>query len=305
MPVVVPSNLPAIDILRNENIFVMDNNRANHQDIRPLRIIIVNLMPTKIATEVHLLRRLANTPLQVEIDLMQMKEHESKNTPKEHLEYFYKTFDQISHRKYDGMIVTGAPVEMIEFEDVDYWKELEKVFEWSTTHVTSSFFICWAAQAALYHFYGIKKYKLPQKMFGVFSHRVLSPNCSLLKGFDDEFLAPHSRNTDVLSVDIERKDELELLAKSDEAGAYLAMSRNGKQIFVTGHSEYDAGTLRDEYERDVRKGLDIQIPKHYFPYDDPSLTPPVRWRSHSNLLFSNWLNYYVYQETPFEWVNTL
>ncbi len=301
MPVVVPSNLPAIDILRNENIFVMDNNRANHQDIRPLRIIIVNIMPTKITTEVHLLRRLANTPLQVEVDLMQMKEHQSKNTPKEHLEYFYKTFDQISHRKYDGMIITGAPVEMLEFEEVDYWDELKKVFEWSKTNVTSSFYICWAAQAALYHFYGVKKYKLPQKMFGVFSHRVLSPNCSLLKGFDDEFHAPHSRHTDVLCVDIERKDELELLAKSDEAGAYLAMSRNGKQIFVTGHSEYDAGTLREEYERDVRRGLDIQVPKHYFPYDDASLNPLVRWRSHSNLLFSNWLNYYVYQETPFEW----
>ena len=301
MPVVVPSNLPAIDILRNENIFVMDNNRANQQDIRPLRIVIVNIMPTKITTEVHLLRRLANTPLQVEVDLMQMKEHESKNTPKEHLEYFYKTFDQISHRKYDGMIVTGAPVEMIEFEEVDYWEELKKVFEWSTTNVTSSFFICWAAQAALYHFYGLKKYKLPQKTFGVFSHRVLSPNSSLLKGFDDEFYAPHSRNTDVLCVDIERTEELELLAKSDEAGAYLAMSRNGRQIFVTGHSEYDAETLKLEYERDVRRGLDIQIPKHYFPYDDPNATPLVRWRSHSNLLFSNWLNYYVYQETPFEW----
>jgi homoserine O-succinyltransferase/O-acetyltransferase len=301
MPVVVPHNLPAIDILQSENIFVMDNDRADHQDIRPLRIIILNIMPTKISTEVHLLRRLSNTPLQVEVDLMQMKEHESKNTPKEHLEYFYKTFDQISHRKYDGMIVTGAPVELLDFEDVDYWEELKKVLDWSTTHVTSSFFICWAAQAALYHFYGIKKRELPQKLFGVFPHRVLSPNCPLLRGFDDEFWAPHSRHTDVLCVDIEREAKLELLAKSDEAGAYLTISRNGKQIFVTGHSEYDTFTLKEEYERDLLKGLPIQVPKNYFPDDDPRQAPVVRWKAHGNLLFLNWLNYFVYQETPYEW----
>jgi homoserine O-succinyltransferase len=301
MPVVVPHNLPAIDILQSENIFVMGNDRADHQDIRPLRIIILNIMPTKIATEVHLLRRLSNTPLQVQVDLMQMKEHESKNTPKEHLEYFYKTFDQISHRKYDGMIVTGAPVELLDFEDVDYWSELKKVLDWSTTNVTSSFFICWAAQAALYHFYGIKKRELSQKLFGVFPHRVLSPNCPLLRGFDDEFWAPHSRHTDVLCSDIERTTELELLAKSDEAGAYLSISRNGKQIFVTGHSEYDTFTLKEEYDRDVLKGLPIQLPKNYFPDDDPSQTPIVRWKAHGNLLFSNWLNYFVYQETPYEW----
>jgi homoserine O-succinyltransferase len=235
------------------------------------------------------------------VDLMQMKEHESKNTPKEHLEYFYKTFDQISHRKYDGMIVTGAPVELLDFEDVDYWGELKKVLDWSTSHVTSSFFICWAAQAALYHFYGIKKRELPQKLFGVFPHRVLSPNCPLLRGFDDEFWAPHSRHTDVLCSDIERTDELELLAKSDEAGAYLSISRNGKQIFVTGHSEYDTFTLKEEYDRDVLKGLPIQPPKNYFPDDDPSQSPVVRWKAHGNLLFSNWLNYFVYQETPYEW----
>jgi homoserine O-succinyltransferase len=301
MPVVVPDNLPATEILRSENIFTIDSARAIHQDIRPLRLVILNLMPTKITTEVHLLRRLANSPLQVEIDLLTMKEHESKNTSKEHLEFFYKTFDEISHRQYDGLIVTGAPVELIEFEDVDYWSELTRVLDWSVTHVTSSLFICWAAQAALYYFHGIKKFTLPQKMFGVYPHRVINVNNPLTRGFDDIFWAPHSRHTDVLADDIERKPELEILAKSDEAGVYLAQSRNAKQVFVTGHSEYDPLTLKEEYDRDLSKGLAIEVPKNYFPDDDPDREPLVRWRSHGNLLFSNWLNYYVYQATPFDW----
>lgn len=300
MPVKIPDTLPAKAILENENIFVMGEQRALHQDIRPLRVAILNLMPTKVATETQLLRLLGNSPLQVEITLMHMDSHESKNTPQEHLLNHYHTFEEVEQDKFDGLVITGAPVEHLPFEEVDYWRELLAVMDWSDTHVFSTFHICWAAQAALYHRYGIRKYELPEKRFGVFAHRVLNKHEKLVRGFDDEFLAPHSRHTEVRCEDIQREPDLKLLAVSDEAGVYLAASHNNRDIYVTGHSEYEELTLKGEYDRDVGKALPIAIPKNYFPGDDPAKPPFVRWRGHANLLYSNWLNYYVYQATPYD-----
>lgn len=299
MPIKIPDNLPAKGILNSENIFVMDEGRAYHQDIRPLRIAILNLMPTKIVTETQLLRLLGNTPLQVEITLLHPESYECRNTPQEHLTTFYTTFSQINNQKFDGLIITGAPIELLEFEEVDYWGELKEIFEWSKTHVTSTLHICWGAQAGLYYHYGIPKYQLPEKMFGVFPHKISFKNEKLLRGFDDIFYVPHSRHTELRQSDIERSENLLILSASEESGIYLIASKDGKQIFITGHSEYDPYTLKAEYDRDLNRGLDIAIPKNYFPGDDTSKKPLVRWRGHSNLLFSNWLNYYVYQETPY------
>ncbi len=301
MPVNIPETLPARAILESENIFVMGETRAKHQDIRPLRIAILNLMPTKIQTETQLLRLLSNTPLQVEVTLLYTVTHKSKNTPAEHLLHHYRSFAQVRRQKFDGLIVTGAPVEHLPFEEVDYWPELQAIMDWSETNVFSTFYICWGAQAGLYHRYGIPKYPLPRKMFGVFPHRVLDPRHKLLRGFDDIFLAPHSRHTEIRRTDIERVSELQILAESDEAGVYIVVSRDGRRVYVTGHSEYDPLTLKSEYDRDVGKGLPIHIPINYYPDDDPSKTPVVRWRSHAHLLFANWLNYFVYQVTPYDW----
>lgn len=300
MPVKIPETLPARKILESENIFFMDEARAAAQDIRPLRVAILNLMPTKIATETQLLRLLGNSPLQVEVTLLHTSTHESKNTPHEHLFAHYQTFDKVRHQKFDGLIITGAPVEQMPFEQVDYWDELKRIMEWSETNVFSTFHICWGAQAALYHRYGIPKYQLPAKMFGVFPHRIIRPNQIILRGFDDEFLAPHSRHTEIRAQDIERVPDLKLLAVSEEAGVYIVASRDGRSIYITGHSEYDSLTLKAEYDRDVARGLAINIPKNYYPNDDPSQTPEVRWRGHANLLYTNWLNYYVYQGTPYD-----
>lgn len=299
MPLNISDNLPAVKILEKENIFVMKETRAVHQDIRPLQILIFNLMPVKITTETQILRLLSNTPLQVEITLIYTKMHLSKNTPREHLDSFYKTFDDISIHKYDGLIITGAPIEHLEFEEVDYWEEMVKIMDWADHHVTSTMFICWASQAGLYHHYGIPKYMRDEKMFGVFRHKIYSRTNLLTRGFDDYFLAPHSRYTEVRKEDIEKVSELEILADSEEAGIYLVATRDLKRIFITGHSEYDPLTLKSEYERDIAKGLDIRIPENYFLNDDPGQTPIVRWRSHASLLFSNWLNYCVYQVTPY------
>lgn len=299
MPIRVPDKLPATRQLRNENVFVMSETRAMHQDIRPLKIAIVNLMPTKITTETQLLRLLSNSPLHVEIDLLTMNSHTSKNTPAEHLETFYKSFDDIKNQKYDGMIITGAPVENLDFKDVDYWDELVEIMEWSKTHVTSTLHICWAAMAGLYYHYGVPKYSLDKKCSGVFRHRVNRRTAKLVRGFDNEFYAPHSRYTEVRAEDIKKVKELEILAESDEAGAYIIFTKGGRRIFVTGHSEYDATTLAEEYARDVQRGINPNVPKNYFPGDDPTKRPIVRWRSHANLLFSNWLNYFVYQITPY------
>ena len=300
MPIKIPDKLPAYAVLESENIFVMSADRAMSQDIRPLKILILNLMPTKIATETQLLRRLSNSPLQVEIELMQTSTYRGTHTSDEHLDTFYTTFEQVRDKRYDGMIITGAPVEDMPFEDVLYWQELCDIFEWTKTHVYSVLHICWASQAALYYHYGVPKYPLPAKMFGVFEHRVLDPHCPLFRGFDDTFFAPHSRHTEVRRADIEQHEDLRILAESDEAGVYLAASRDGRRIFVTGHSEYDADTLAFEYFRDKSKGLPIEPPRHYFPGDDPSKLPMVSWRAHSTLLFTNWLNYYVYQATPYD-----
>lgn len=300
MPIKVTDKLPATKQLRNENIFVMSETKAMHQDIRPLKIAIVNLMPTKITTETQLLRLLSNTPLQVEPDLIAMKSHESKNTSYEHLSSFYKSFDDIRDKKYDGMIITGAPVENLNFEEVDYWEELKEIMEWSTTHVTSTLHICWAAQAGLYYHYGIPKYSLAEKCSGVFLHKVNRKTAKLVRGFDSQFYAPHSRYTEVRAEDIKKIKELEILADSDEAGVYIVFSKGGRRIFVTGHSEYDASTLADEYMRDVQKGINPKIPKNYFTDDNPKMPPIVRWKSHASLLFSNWLNYFVYQITPYD-----
>jgi homoserine O-succinyltransferase len=299
MPVNIPDKLPAVETLVKENVFVMTETRAIHQDIRPLKVVILNLMPIKIATETHILRLLSNTPLQVEIVLLHPADHISKNTPIEHLQTFYKTFDQISGEKFDGMIITGAPIEHLEFEEVSYWDELKRIMDWSKTHVTSTMFICWGAQAGLFHFYNVPKYKLPKKMFGIFDHTIHNRLVPLIRGFDEVFQAPHSRHTEVRKEDIIKVDELEILAESEEAGIYIVMSKTGRQIFITGHSEYDPTTLKDEYERDIKKGLEIDIPKYYFRNNDPENTPRVRWKSHAHLLFSNWLNYYVYQMTPY------
>lgn len=299
MPIKIPNNLPAKEILSNENIFVMDEDRAYHQDIRPLKIALLNLMPLKVATENQLLRLLGNTPLQVEITLLYQESYQSKHTPAEHLLNFYSTFSDVKDQKFDGLVITGAPVEQMDFEDVEYWEELSSIMEWSKSNVTSTFHICWAAQAGLYYHYGISKYPLDEKMFGVFPHKLNYRNEKLLRGFDDIFYAPHSRHTEVKKEDILKQDELLLLTESDESGVHIVASKDGRQIFVMGHSEYDVNTLKWEYDRDVSKGLDIAIPRNYYPDNDPSKSPIVLWRGHANLLFSNWLNYYVYQETPY------
>ncbi len=300
MPIKIPDNLPAVEVLNSENIFVMPEGRAFHQDIRPLRIVILNLMPTKIVTETQLLRLLGNSPLQVEVVLLNTQTYKSKNTPEEHLVNFYRSFDDIKDQKFDGMIITGAPVENMEFEEVDYWEELVEIMAWSLHNVYSTFHICWAAQAGLYYHFGIPKYQLPAKMFGVFEHTLNRRNINLFRGFDDVFYVPHSRHTEVRRQDIERVKELEIFSESEESGVYIVGTRGGRQIFITGHSEYDPLTLKSEYDRDKEKGLDISVPRNYFPNDDPTKDPIVRWRGHANLLFSNWLNYYVYQETPFD-----
>lgn len=299
MPINVPDQLPAIELLRHENIFIMDESRASHQDIRPLKIIIVNLMPVKITTETDLIRLLSNTPLQIELEFLRMKGHESKNTSDKHMKAFYKTFDQLKSHNFDGMIITGAPVEMLPFEEVTYWKELTEIFDWSRTHVTSTIFICWAAQAGMYHFYGVPKYLLPNKMFGVFRHKNVEEKLPIFRGFDDDYFVPHSRHTEVRESDIEKVKQLKIVSKSNESGVNMVMTHDGRQFFITGHSEYSRFTLDAEYKRDVMKNLPIQIPANYYPENDPAKTPVMRWRGHSNLLFSNWLNYYVYQETPF------
>lgn len=301
MPIKINEKLPAFDILSNENIFVMDESRAVKQDIRALKIVILNLMPTKIATETHLLRLLANSPLQLEIEFLRTKTHVSKNTSPEHLNIFYKVFDDVKDQKFDGLIITGAPVETMDFENVNYWEEIKMIMDWSQTHVTSTLHICWGAQAGLYHHFGVQKHAIEEKMSGVFEHSVCNKKAAIVRGFDDIFFAPHSRHTEVLREEIEAIEELEIVSESPEAGIYIVIAKSGKQIFVTGHSEYDPCTLKKEYERDLKKDPETAVmPKNYFPKDDPSKDPEVRWRSHANLLFSNWLNYYVYQRTPFD-----
>ncbi|MCI5970870.1 MAG: homoserine O-succinyltransferase [Oscillospiraceae bacterium] len=300
MPIKIPDSLPANKILNSENIFVMTEKRAITQDIRPLKIALVNLMPTKITTETQLLRLLGNSPLQVEFDFINTATHNSKNTPAAHLSSFYKDFEMIKYQKYDGMIITGAPVEKMDFEDVDYWDELKRIMEWSNTNVTSTLHICWAAQAGLYYHFGIPKITLEKKLFGVFEHKVMRKKAMLVRGFDEVFYAPHSRYTTVLESDIRRSNDLQIMAASDEAGIYIVTSKDKKKIFVTGHSEYDKFTLHEEYMRDLEKGVNIDIPKNYYPNNNPKNTPVMRWRSHANLLFTNWLNYYVYQTTPYD-----
>lgn len=299
MPVKIPKTLPATSVLQEENIFVMDEQRAVSQDIRPLRILILNLMPTKIVTETQLLRVIGNTPLQIEPTFLITASHRPKHVSKEHLEEFYHTFDEIKDNKYDGMIITGAPVEQMDFEEVRYWQELERIMAWGKKHVFSTIYICWAAQAGLYYHYGVEKVKLEKKLSGVYRHKVLSPKSQLVRGFDDVFSAPHSRYTGIDREALLACDKLELLTFSEEAGCHIIASKNGKHIFITGHSEYDADTLKKEYERDVAKGLEPDVPCNYFPDDDPSKAPVMTWRAHANLLFSNWLNYYVYQATPY------
>lgn len=300
MPIKIPNELPAVKTLNDENIFVMTHTRAVNQDIRPLKILILNLMPKKIETETQLSRLLGNSPLQVEIELIHTRSHESKNTSQAHMLSFYKVFDDVKNETFDGMIITGAPVELMEFEEVEYFDELCEIMEWSKTHVWSTFHICWGAQAGLYYHYGIKKYKLDKKLFGVFKHKADYKRAILLRGFDDEFYVPHSRHTTVRREDVEKIPELKILASSDEAGLYAVMTPQGRQIFITGHSEYDGDTLMHEYLRDVTLGRDIDVPKNYFPDDDPTKEPVVNWRSHANLLYSNWLNYFVYQTTPYD-----
>lgn len=300
MPIKVQGELPAKEILENENIFVMDENRSMHQDIRPLQILILNLMPLKQDTELQLLRALSNTPLQVDISFMTVKSHVSQNTSANHLNKFYITYDEIKDQKFDGMIITGAPVEQMEYEEVDYWEELCGIMEWSKTHVTSTLHICWGAQAGLYYHFGIQKHILPKKLFGVYEHAVSNRKTPLVRGFDDIFLAPHSRHTAVLSEDIYAEERLKVLAESDEAGVFLAMTEGGKQIYVMGHPEYDRYTLDKEYRRDRDKGLEIEVPRNYYRNDDPETKPLLQWRSHANNLYTNWLNYYVYQATPFD-----
>ncbi len=300
MPIRIPNDLPAASALQQENIFVMTQDRALTQDIRPLEIVLLNLMPTKIVTETQLSRLLGNTPLQVNLELMHTTSHNPKNVPAEHMLSFYKSFDELKHRKFDGMVITGAPVELMDFEQVDYWDELCRIMEWSKTHVHSTFHICWGAQAGLYYHYGIGKQLLPEKLFGVFRHQADYKRAILLRGFDDTFWVPHSRNTTVSRESIEAVPGLKIIASSEEAGVYAVMSKEGRQIFVTGHGEYDPDTLRNEYFRDLGQGLMTSVPKNYFPEDDPTREPIVRWRGHANLLFSNWLNYFVYQTTPYD-----
>lgn len=300
MPIKIPNDLPATQTLLNENIFAITEKRAITQDIRPLKILVLNLMPTKITTETQLARLLGNTPLQVEMELIHTRTHESRHTPQDHMLSFYKVFDDVKMNNYDGMIITGAPVEQMEFEEVEYWDELCEIMEWSKTHVTSVFHICWGAQAGLYYHYGIKKRPLKEKMFGIFPHRVEYKNSMLFRGFDDVFMVPHSRYTAISREDIEENTRLKILASSEEAGLYALMSHKGRHIFIMGHSEYDANTLQLEYERDKASGLPIRLPKNYFPNDDDTQTPLSTWRSHANLLYTNWLNYFVYQSTPYD-----
>lgn len=303
MPIKLPAHLPAQEVLAKEGIFVMDEDRAFHQDIRPLKIAILNLMPLKEVTEVQLLRLIGNTPLQIEVTLLHPKNHDTKNTPAEHMASFYHTFDEIRGQKFDGMIITGAPIELYDFEEINYWDELVEIMEWTKSNVTSTLHICWGAQAGLYYHYGIPKHTLEKKVFGVFPHYTndfKGENDKLLKGFDDEFFVPHSRRTEVRREDIAKNPKVVILSESEESGVYIAIAKHGRRIFVMGHSEYDPLTLKTEYERDKNKGVDIDVPKHYFKDDDPDKDPIVRWRSHSNLLFSNWINYYVYQETPYD-----
>lgn len=300
MPLTLPDRLPAIELLKGENIFVMDNSRASAQDIRPLRIVILNLMPVKITTETDLIRLLSNTPLQLEISFMKLRSHTSKNTPVEHMKAFYKDFDLLRDERFDGMIITGAPVEQFSFEEVNYWPEVSGIFGWARTHVTSTLYICWAAFAGMYYHYGIPKYDTPEKIFGIYKHHVLDAKLPIFRGFDDEFFVPHSRHTECRMEDLERCPELQIVAESDEAGVYMAMARGGREIYITGHSEYSPYTLDSEYKRDLAKGLPIQMPRNYYRDDNPSNPPVVRWRAHANLLFSNWINYYVYQETPYD-----
>jgi homoserine O-succinyltransferase/O-acetyltransferase len=299
MPVTIPDKLPAIEALKKENIFVIDTTRASHQDIRPLRIAVLNLMPVKVTTETDLIRLLSNTPLQLEIDLVKIMGHTSKNTSAEHMLTFYTNFSKIKHKKFDGLIVTGAPVEQMEYEDVTYWDEMKEIFNWAKTNVQSSLYICWAAMAALYHYYGIPKYPLEKKMFGVFHHIPSDPRIPIFRGFDDEFHVPHSRHTEIRRGDVEKVEELEIIAESEESGVCIVKDKANRRIFVTGHLEYAPNTLDEEYKRDFSKGLPIDLPKHYYRKNDPSNLPVVRWRGHANLFFQNWLNYYVYQETPY------
>ena len=299
MPLTLPDLLPAIELLKQENIFVMDTTRANTQDIRPLRIAILNLMPIKITTETDFIRLLSNTPLQIQIEFMKIKSHTSKNTPVEHMMMFYRDFEEMKKEKYDVLIVTGAPLEQMDYEEVTYWGELQEVFNWAHSHVTSTVYICWAAQAALYHFYGVPKYPTSEKVFGIFKHKALVPHLPIFRGFDDEFFAPHSRHSEILRKDIEKVDALTIISESEEAGVHIVTARNGREFFITGHSEYAPDTLDNEYKRDVAKGLPIKIPQNYYRDDNPDNGPVVKWRGHANLLFGNWLNYYVYQETPY------
>jgi len=299
MPIRIPDSLPARSTLEKENIFVITEHRALHQDIRPLKLLILNLMPTKIVTETQILRKLSNTPLQVEIQLLRTMSHDAKNVDAEHLESFYVSHSEIEERHYDGMIITGAPVENLDFKDVDYWPELCAIMEWSKSHVHSTFHICWGAQAGLYYHYGIEKYTLPKKLTGIYSHKILKPNSPFFRGFDDSFNAPHSRYTEVRAEDIAKHPELELLAVSDEAGVFAVKNQRSRQFFIFGHPEYDRETLALEYSRDISKGLKIDVPAHYFPDDDPSRKPVMTWRAHAQLMYTNWLNYYVYQTTPY------
>ncbi len=301
MPLNIPDNLPAIDILKKENIFIMEAKRAQQQDIRPLRIALCNLMPLKIVTETDFIRILSNSPLQIELEFFYMDQHESKHTSREHMNIFYKSFDQIKKNRYDGLIITGAPVEHLEFDQVDYWEGLKEVLDWSKSQVTNTLHICWGAQAALYHHYGIDKYSLPAKLFGVFDHHITEPNMPLFRGFDDVFHVPHSRYTKTRREDIQNHPDLVLACFSERAGVHVVTSRDNKQIFVTGHFEYNPETLRTEYVRDKARGLSTALPENYFPGNDPQAPPQVKWRANANLFFINWLNYYVYQETPYEW----
>ena len=300
MPLRLPDKLPAIEMLKQENIFVMDESRAHSQEIRPLKIVILNLMPLKITTETDLIRLLSNTPLQMEINFMKLKSHTPKNTPVEHMLMFYKDFDILRNEKFDGMIITGAPVETMPFEDVAYWDEITQIFDWAKTHVTSTLYICWAAQAGLYHFYNIPKYPLPKKMFGIFPQKTLQPMLPIFRGFDDVFAMPHSRHTEVHRRDIVKAPKLTIIAESEESGESIVMARGGSEFFITGHFEYSPNTLDKEYRRDAGKRDDVELPKNYYRDNDPAKGPVVTWRAHANLLFSNWINYYVYQETPYD-----
>lgn len=300
MPICIPDSLPARAVLESENIFVMTEHRAIHQDIRPLRVLILNLMPTKIETETQILRKLSNTPLQVEVDLLQTVSHRAKHVASEHLESFYVGLDDIRHKRYDGMIITGAPVELLDFKTVDYWPELCEIFEWAKTHVFSTLYICWGAQAGIFYHFGVDKHPLPEKMSGVFAHEIVKPSSPLVRGIDDVLYSPHSRHTEVRIEDIEAVPELEIIAVSDEAGAFIAKSTDSRHFFVFGHPEYDPDTLAREYERDLERGLEPNVPRHYFPDDDPTRDPKSNWRAAAQLLYTNWLNYYVYQATPYD-----